>query len=108
MEREECWIHRGSPIISILSRINPILRIDTYFIKIHSNIVYHLHLGLSRDLFPVVLTLKVLKTLLASSTSTKCSAHPVDVITLTKETKTTQTDHKTKKEKKNRKNAMRW
>ena len=30
---------KGSRIIPILSRINPIARIDTYFFKIHSNIV---------------------------------------------------------------------
>ena len=30
---------QGSPIIRILSRINPIPRIDTYFFKIDSNIV---------------------------------------------------------------------
>ena len=35
----ECWIHKGSQIIHILSRINPIPRFDTYFCKIHSNIV---------------------------------------------------------------------
>ena len=27
-------IHKGSPIIPILNRINPIPRIDTYFFKI--------------------------------------------------------------------------
>jgi len=29
----------GSPIIPILSQMNPIPGIDTYFFKIHSNIV---------------------------------------------------------------------
>ena len=33
------YIHEGSPIIPILSRLNPILRIDTYLFKVHSNIV---------------------------------------------------------------------
>ena len=33
-------IHKGSPIIPILSRIYAIPHIDTYFFKIHSNIVY--------------------------------------------------------------------
>ena len=32
-------IHKGSPIIPIMSRINPVPRIDTYFFKIHSNII---------------------------------------------------------------------
>ena len=31
-------IHKGFQIIPILSRINPIPRIDTYFFKVHSNI----------------------------------------------------------------------
>ena len=31
--------HKGSKIIPILSRINPIPRINTYFFMIHSNIV---------------------------------------------------------------------
>ena len=35
----QCRFHKVSPIIPILSRINPILRIDTYFFKIPSNIV---------------------------------------------------------------------
>ena len=30
-------IHKGSPIIPILSRINPITRIDTYLLKAHSH-----------------------------------------------------------------------
>ena len=32
-------IHKGPPIIHILSQINPITRIDTYLFKVHSNIV---------------------------------------------------------------------
>ena len=35
----ETPLHKESPIIPILSRINPIPRIDAYFFKIHSNIV---------------------------------------------------------------------
>ena len=35
----QCRIHKGSPVVPILSRINPLARIDTYFFKIHSNIV---------------------------------------------------------------------
>jgi hypothetical protein len=42
-ERYELWcfyrIHKGSPVISILSRIHSIHPIDTYFFKFHSNIV---------------------------------------------------------------------
>ena len=35
----QCRIHKGSPIIPIPSRINPIPRIDTRLFKVHSNIV---------------------------------------------------------------------
>ena len=35
----QCRIHKGSPIIPILSQIDPILCIDTYSYKVHSNIV---------------------------------------------------------------------
>ena len=35
----QCRIHKGSPIIPILSRINQITRIDTYLFKVYSNIV---------------------------------------------------------------------
>ena len=35
----ECRIHKDSQIIPIPSQINPIPRIDTYFFKIHFNIV---------------------------------------------------------------------
>jgi hypothetical protein len=43
-------IHKGSPIILILSRTNPITRIDTYLFKVHSS---HLRLDLPKGLFPV-------------------------------------------------------
>ena len=35
----ESRIHKGSPMIHILSRINPIPRIDAYLFKVYSNIV---------------------------------------------------------------------
>ena len=46
----------------ILSRINPIARIDTYFFKIHSNIVFSSPLGLPERLFPTGLPVKILNT----------------------------------------------
>ena len=69
-------------IISILSRINPIPRTDTYLFKVHSNIV--LHLGLPKGLFPIGLPVKILKALLPSSILTTCPAHLnfLDLITL--------------------------
>ena len=33
-------LYKGSPIIQILSRINPISHTDTYFFKVRSNIVH--------------------------------------------------------------------
>ena len=37
--KPEGSMNKGSPIIPILTQINPIPRIDTNFIKVHSNIV---------------------------------------------------------------------
>ena len=51
-------------LIPVLSRINPIPRIDTYFFKVHANI--HSTLILPDDLFPVGLYIKILKALLPS------------------------------------------
>ena len=45
---------------------NPIPRIDTYFYKIHSNIVFHHRLGLPKCLFPIGLHVTILKALLQS------------------------------------------
>ena len=36
----QCRIHKGSPILPTLSRINLIPRTDTYFIKVHSDMVH--------------------------------------------------------------------
>ena len=63
----QCRIHKGSPIIPTLSRINPIPYIDAYFFKIHSNIVLPSTLGLPKCLFPVGVPVKALKALLTSS-----------------------------------------
>ena len=81
----QCRIHKGSPIISILSRINPTTRIDTYLFKFHSNIAFHLCLGLLKGLFPVGLPVKILKALLPFSILATCPAHLnlLDLISLT-------------------------
>ena len=50
-----------------LSRINPIPCIDAYFFKIHSDIVFHLRLGLLKGLFPVDVPVIILKELVPSS-----------------------------------------
>ena len=58
---------QGLSINPILSRINPIIRIDIYFFKIHSNTVLPLCPGLPDSLFSVGSPVKILKTLLPSS-----------------------------------------
>ena len=63
----QCRIHKGSPKISILNRINPIPRIDTYFFKIHLMLFYHLGLGLLKSFFSVSLPVTILKTHITSS-----------------------------------------
>ena len=70
---------QGSPIIPILSRINPIPRIDTYFFNVH------LRLDFPNGIFPVGLPVKVLKALLPSSILATCPAHLnlLHLITLT-------------------------
>ena len=45
----------------------PIPRVDTYFFEIHSNIVLPSSLGLPKGLFPVGLSITILKPLLPSS-----------------------------------------
>ena len=76
----QCRNLKGPPIIPILSRINPIPRIDIYFFKVLSNIVLPSCLGLPKGLFPV----KILNALLPSSILATCTAHLnlLDLITL--------------------------
>ena len=81
----QCRIHKGSPIIPILSRINPIPRIDTISARFILILSSHLHLGLPKGLFPVDLPVKILKALLPSSILATCSAYLIllDLISLT-------------------------
>jgi hypothetical protein len=62
-------------MILILSQINPIPHIDTYFFKISLLLSSHLHLGLPRGLFPVDLLLIILKALLPPSILPTWPAH---------------------------------
>ena len=82
---DQCHIHKGSPIIPILSRINPIPRTDNYLFKVHSNIVLPSTPRPLKCLFPVGLPVKMLKALLPSSILAICPAHLnlLDLITLT-------------------------
>ena len=81
----QCRIHKDSPIIPILNRINPISRIDTYFLRPILILSSHLRLGLPKGLFPVGLPVKILKAFLTSSILATCSAHLylLDVIIMT-------------------------
>ena len=82
----QCLIHMSSTIILILSQTKPVPPIDTYFFKIHYNVVpAHLRLGLPKVLFPVGLPVKILKAFLLSSIQAICPAHLnfLHLITLT-------------------------
>ena len=83
--RSNAKVHKGSPIIPILSRINPIPRIDSYFFKVILILSSHLRLDLPKGLFRVGLPVKILKDLLPSSILATCPAHLnlLDLITLT-------------------------
>ena len=60
-------IHAGSPIIPILCRIDPIPRIDTYFLRSILILSFHLRLGLPKGFFPEVVPVQILKALLLYS-----------------------------------------
>jgi hypothetical protein len=59
--RVQCSIHRVSPVIPIISRVIPVLRID-YFLKINF-IIFLPPRGLPEGLFSVDLPINVLKAL---------------------------------------------
>ena len=81
----QCRIHKGSPTIPILTRINPVLLNDTYLFEVYSNIVLPSMPSLPKVLFPVGLPIKILKANLPSSILATCPAHLnlLDLITLT-------------------------
>ena len=67
MEPEvQCLIHKGIPITPILSRINPILVLTPVYFRSILIFSSHLHIGLSRALFPVGLPVKIFKAHLSS------------------------------------------
>ena len=82
---DQCRIHKGSPIIPILSRINPNTRIDTYLFKVHSNIVLPSTPRPPQKSLSLGLPVKILKALLAFSILATCPAHLnlLDLIILT-------------------------
>ena len=56
--------HNGSPVIPIMSQINPIPRIDTYSIRSNLILSSRLRLDLPKGLFPAGLPVKILKVML--------------------------------------------
>ena len=84
---------QGLLIIPILSRINPIPRIYTYFLRYFVILPSYLRLLLPKGLFPVGLPVKILKTLLPYSILAKLPEHLnlKDLITLTMLGATVQT-----------------
>ena len=68
-------IHKGSPVMTILSQINPIPRIDTISLISIQILSSHLRLGLPKDLLPIHVSVKILKALLPSSILATCPAH---------------------------------
>ena len=84
----QCRINKGSPIIPILSRNNPIPSIDSLPISsktiLRVILSLHLRLSLPKGLYPVGLPVKILKELLPSSILAKCPSHLnlLDLITL--------------------------
>jgi hypothetical protein len=64
-------VHKSPPLVPILSHINPIHTIPSYFSKIHNSIVLHLRLGLPPCGFPT----NVLYAFLLSRIRAACPAH---------------------------------
>ena len=71
----QCRFHKGSPIIPILNWINPIPRIDIYFLRSILILSSHIPQGPPNGLFPVGLPVRILKTLLHSSILAAWTAH---------------------------------
>ena len=59
-------ISKDSPMIHILSWMNPIRRIDTYFFMVNFKLYSYLRLCLPKGLFLVGLPVNILKALLLS------------------------------------------
>ena len=75
-------VQKVLPIKPILSRINPVPRIDAYLFNIYSDIFLSSSLGFPKGIFLVCFTFKTGKALLLSSILVTCPAHLLDLIAL--------------------------
>ena len=80
----QCRIHKGSSMIPILNRINQIPHIDTYLVKVHSNIVLLSTPRPPKRSTSCRIPVKILKTLLPTFLATfPAHLNLLDLITLT-------------------------
>ena len=63
----ECRIHKGSSVLPILSRINPIPLLIQIYLRSILILSSDQHLGFPKGPFPVGLSINILKSLLPSS-----------------------------------------
>ena len=79
----QCRIHKGSPIIPILSRINPIPRMIPIPLRSIVILSSHLRLGLPKSLFPAGLPITIFKTPSYILATWPAHLNLLDLITLT-------------------------
>jgi hypothetical protein len=70
-------IYNLPPPVPTLSQFNPFYNFPSSFLKIHSNIILLLNVGLTNDLFLSDLSIKILSVSLMSSTRVTCPAHVI-------------------------------
>ena len=75
IRRDQCRIHKSSPIILILSLINSNIRLTTISLRSIIRVPSYLRLVLPRGLFLVGLPFNILKTRVHSSILATCPAH---------------------------------
>jgi len=71
-------VHNSPPLVPIVNQKNLVQTIPPYFSEIHSNIIFHLFLGLPRGLFPSGSPTKTLLCIphLPHACFTRCPSYP--------------------------------